>query len=187
MVNTYKFLPNLADKQLLIKSVSSQLLQCKLVQYVLESQYDCNQTLGVAFPDSLEDIIQCFFKVMPLKNPLTPPTTPNDDVFREDDGLLNMFSSEVTEEIAILLYFVVVSYLQVSNDKMYMALRLRVNLPERKKRLRTEDVEELGRMHEHVDDLEHHFRCMTPDLTENTEHYLFLMRCLGDLGQVQQE
>lgn len=69
-------------------------------------------------------------------------------------------------------------------DKMYMALRLRVNLPEKKKRLRTDDEIELGKMHEHAEDLEHHLRCMNPNLTENTEHYLFLMRCLGDLGQV---
>ncbi|XP_060551385.1 uncharacterized protein LOC132712964 isoform X2 [Ruditapes philippinarum] len=185
MVNTYKFLPNLSDKQLLIQSVSSQLLQCKLVQLVLESQYDCHQTLGSAFPDSLEDIIQCFFKVMPLKNPLTPPTTPNDEIQREDDGEFSMFSPEVTEEIALLLYFMVVSYLQASSDKMYMALRLRVNVPEAKKRLRSDDEVELSKMHEHACDLEHHLRCMNPNLTENTEHYLFLMKCLGELVQEQ--
>jgi hypothetical protein len=52
---------------------------------------------------------------MPLKNPLTPPTTPNDEIQREDDGEFSMFSPEVTEEIALLLYFMVDSYLQASS------------------------------------------------------------------------
>jgi hypothetical protein len=65
-----------------------------------------------------------------------------------------------------------------------MALRLRVNVPEAKKRLRSDDEEELSKMHEHACDLEHHLRCMNPNLTENTEHYLFLMKCLGELVQV---
>ena len=56
---------------------------------------------------------------MPLKNPLTPPTTPNEDIQREDDGDFSMFSPEVTEEIAILLYFIVVSYLQASNGILF--------------------------------------------------------------------
>ncbi|KAL4232183.1 hypothetical protein ACF0H5_009757 [Mactra antiquata] len=169
MLNTYKYLPTLEDKTKFIQSITSSLLQFKLIQKVLESQYDGYFNLGIGFPESLEDVIQCFFKVIPLMNPFTPPSSPDSMI----DISTTRFTSVDTEEIAMLCYYGVVSYLQSSQDKSYRALRMRSNAPSsRTKGFRTDDLQLLQHFTEHVTEFEDHLRGINSEFTPATEQYL---------------
>lgn len=178
ILNTYKFLPSITDKQRLIGSFTSPLLQCKVVLHILESHYDNCSMVDGAFPDSLAEIVVSCFQVMPFRNSFTPPTTPTDDP--EMPQAISAFTSEHTEEIVFLLYYLVSGYLQASNDKLHLALRLRARMSDCQKRLKSEDIEELGRFENHVAELESHLLGLNPELTPTAEFYLAMMRELGD-------
>ena len=59
----YINLPSFTDKQTLVQSVVSPLLRYKLVELVLESQYDDTEPI-CGLPESVADIIVAYFKVM---------------------------------------------------------------------------------------------------------------------------
>ena len=114
----YMHLPTLFQRHLLVTSITSRLLRLKLVQRILEDHCsnDSEQCGGC---DSgaicLNDLITCYFCCVPPQNLFTPPPTPERD---DDVDLMNVdskkYSPESCEELSMLLYTVLDSYIAYS-------------------------------------------------------------------------
>ncbi|XP_052284940.1 uncharacterized protein LOC127881241 isoform X2 [Dreissena polymorpha] len=171
LVGSYKFLPDLESKDRLVRTISSPLLQYRTVQSILEAQYDGYLPLA-SFPTSLKAVIEAFFQVEPLKLYPTPPTTPTMDSAQV--GLFISLSACETDEIAMLLYYLVASYLSVVSNQAHLPLHRR-----KEPAVRPCDAETLQLLGTHVDRLTKHLQLMCSYLSKTCERYLMLMRCLG--------
>ncbi|KAL3863524.1 hypothetical protein ACJMK2_005276 [Sinanodonta woodiana] len=123
LLQMYIYLPGLGHKSLLLQTIMSDLLALKLSQLVLEKEYDNIMPLG-GFPDSLGSVFESFFSAVPYKNHLTPPTTPTSD--NEDNGVARSSTDDIIEpttceELCMLLFYSVKSYLLSSQGKVLVA------------------------------------------------------------------
>lgn len=111
----YSYLASLEQKKLLLNSIQSELLQFKLVQLILENHCDETMSCCEDFPVSLRSLADCYFKALPPKYCLTPPLTPSSEM--EDESHQIQYSSSNTEELAMLLYYAVYSYIKASKGQ----------------------------------------------------------------------
>ncbi|KAK3607064.1 hypothetical protein CHS0354_039719 [Potamilus streckersoni] len=185
LLQMYIYLPCLSHKSLLLQTIMSDLLALKLSQLVLEKEYDNIMPLG-GFPDSLASVFESFFSAVPYKNHLTPPTTPTSD--NDDNGVARSTTEDIIdpttcEELCMLLFYSVKSYLISSQGKLYVALRRRAQYGEKEHcTLRSQDVDNLEEIPVQLENLRERLLSMTREITMETEHYLMLMNCFSQLG-----
>ena len=123
----YMHLPTLYHRHLLVTSITSRLLRLKLVQRVLEDHCsDDSERCGGCNSGAicLGDIIACYFCCVPPQNLLTPPPTPERDDNDVDriDVETRRYSPQSCEELSMLLYTVVDSYVAYSRGTIYFTL-----------------------------------------------------------------
>ena len=117
----YMHLPTLFQRHLLVTSITSRLLRLKLVQRILEDHCsDDSEQCGGCNSGAicLSDLITCYFCCVPPQNLFTPPPTPERD---DDADSINVdskkYSPESCEELSMLLYLVVDSYIAYSRGR----------------------------------------------------------------------
>lgn len=117
LLKSYIYLPNILHKILLLQTLKSELITFKLIQLVLEN---CEGTLpDLDFPSNLNSIVECYFKALPPKNILTPPTTPqSEDEEQSTAAVSDSYSPAAVEELSVLLYYLIYSYLKCVQSEL---------------------------------------------------------------------
>ncbi|OWF45216.1 uncharacterized protein LOC110457317 [Mizuhopecten yessoensis] len=179
---------SLSYKKLLLQTMQSNLLQFKLVSLMLENYCDCDAFSYYEFPSSVRDVVESLFQAQPPRMMNTPPTTPQSEEEAGDgDGehggrYVPKVSSVAVEELAMLQYYALQSYLQCSKAKSHIPLRVRVKSAEKEfGSLSAENLKELEKLPGHVEELRGHYLQLAIDLTQDTEKYLMMMLCLKDV------
>ncbi|KAJ8317356.1 hypothetical protein KUTeg_005260 [Tegillarca granosa] len=171
LLKSYIYLPN---------TLKSELIMFKLIQLVLEN---CEGTLpGLDFPSNLNSLVECYFKALPPKNILTPPTTPQSE--DEEQGVAavsDSYSPAAVEELSVLLYYLIYSYLKCVQKKSHIALRRRARYSKAELAAVSPEIQEnLTTLPQHVENLRRHFLMLT-DITAKTQEYLKKMLCFSNL------
>lgn len=176
----YNGLSKVSDRSLLLNSIRSDLVRYKLAELILESEYSGTWSLPARFPDSVTQIISCFAKAVPLKLGHQPACDLLDNV--DDDRVLE-YSVSDCEEIAMLMYYALVSYLECCKRKISQSLRSRVEYCSSKELATYKIKDEWTQFLEYVDDFLDHLLSLNSNLSPATEHYILLMQCLSDLNE----
>ncbi|XP_041371133.1 uncharacterized protein LOC121384703 isoform X2 [Gigantopelta aegis] len=180
MVHTYMYLPDVNHKKLFLQSVSSDLLQFKVVQRILEDNCDVTYVSCEDFPSSLNDVIESYFEALPPKSPMTPPQSPSDE---ENDPVdarsLSQFSASSCEELAFLVHCVTQSYLRCAQGYQHQPLSQRVRLHQDIRPL-CKAVRESESLSVKVSDFYGHLVTLTTELNPATHQYLMLLQSMAD-------
>lgn len=161
----YKDLPGIERKTSMVNSIKSSLIRCKLTELLLESEYTGTSPLSANFPDSVLQIMECFFKAVPV----TP-------VLGEIE-----FTSEHCEELAMLLYYMVTSYIQCCRCLTNESLRSRAVNYKSQDPITSTAIDETSLLLEYVEDFLDHLLSLNSELTPATEHYVQMLQCFSDL------
>ncbi|XP_033756437.1 uncharacterized protein LOC117339132 isoform X2 [Pecten maximus] len=184
LIKSFVYL-SLGYKKLLLQTMQSSLLQFKLVSLMLENYCDCDAFSYYEFPSSVRDVVENLLQAQPPRMMNTPPTTPQSE---EEEGggdgvgrFVPKVSSVAVEELAMLQYYALKSYLQCSKAKSHVPLRIRVKLPEKEfGSLSPESMKELEKLPSHIEELRGLYLQLAIELTADTEKYLMMMLCLKD-------
>ncbi|XP_060066653.1 uncharacterized protein LOC132546941 [Ylistrum balloti] len=182
LIKSFVYL-SLGYKKLLLQTMQSSLLQFKLVILMLENNCECDTFSYYEFPSGVRDVMENLFQAQPPRLMNTPPTTPQSEEEEEAGAgrLIPKVSSVAVEELAMLQYYALLSYLQCLKAKSHVPLRVRVKLPEKEfGSLSPENVKELEKLPTHIEELRGHYLQLAVDLTQDTEKYLMMMLCLKD-------
>lgn len=121
-VRVFYYLPNLEHKKLFLQTMSSDLLRFKLCQLFMEAHCDVAPCC-TDFPPALQDVIECLFRASPPQSQHTPPTTPSEeDEFERNVPAHMKVSAESCEQLCMLLYYALCSYLKCAKSKFLYTL-----------------------------------------------------------------
>lgn len=148
-----------------INSVKSGMIRYKLTELILESEYSGTNPVPARFPDSLLQVMECFSKAVPMKL----------------GSEMIAITSEDCEELAMLMYYVMTSYLECCKRKSNESLRARVEYYSSKDLATLTKVDDLNLLSQYIDDFLDHLLSLNGELTPATEQYIMLMQCLSDL------
>lgn len=178
----YMELAQTESRSVLVNSIRSDLIRYKLTELILESDYSGTRSLPARFPDSVIQIMECFSNAVPLK--LNYPVVKKAHSNGGDDspvGISQSFSPTDCEEVAMLLCYMVMSYLECCKKKTNQSLRSRMNNHSTAELATLKHTEDLILFPECVDDFLDHLLSLNSDLSPATEHYILLLQCLSDL------
>lgn len=175
----YTGLSKTESRSVLVNSISSDFVRYKLTELILESDYSGTRSLPARFPDSVIQIMECFSKAVPLKLGLPVASDLQDS--GDDDSFIESFSTEDCEEIAMLVYYIVISYLECCRKKKNQSLRSRVDYYSSEELATLEAEDEWKQVPEYVDDFLDHLLSLNSNLSPATEHFILLLQCFTDL------
>lgn len=119
LVRTYIYLPSMQAKKQLLQTLSSPLLCFYLVCLVLENHCSNAIRMNSRFPESLNELTNCYFYASPPKSPVTPPPSPSDEDDNMEEGSTHhQYSAQSCEELAMLIFFVTKSFIACRQSKL---------------------------------------------------------------------
>ncbi|XP_069140540.1 uncharacterized protein [Argopecten irradians] len=174
-------------KKLLLQTMESSLLQFKLLSMMLENHCDCDSFSYYEFPSSVGEVVENLLLAHPPRMMNTPPTTPQSEEEEGGGDRAGRFTAKVSsvalEELAMLEYYTVKSFLQCSKAKSHIPLRRRTRLPSKEfGSLSQESLKDIERLPCYIEKLREHYLKLAIDLTPDTEKYLWMMLCLKDVS-----
>ncbi|XP_050398832.1 uncharacterized protein LOC126816397 isoform X1 [Patella vulgata] len=173
----YIYLSDIKRKKMLLHFISSDLLMLKLTQRVMEDYCDGTILSSTDFPVSFHRLKQSYFSAYPPRSPIcTPPQSPSDD---GDFNGLNQYSTECVEELSLLVFYVVKSYLACRKRVLYEPLHQRYNTE-----VFTEiDRSGLASLPLDAQQFFQHIQQLAPELSQATEQNCIMLTCLSETIQ----